>query len=411
MPEEIIGEAILEKASEELTKAEPKGGKEIDPNSFSPHDHKMIDKDIKYRGPLSYRGFRLIGWIAMAIMFISIMLGLVLKLKGIGGGGQEADLSGLSTASEIMSYFSSLPLPLFLIANFAVILQARKDYKKLIFSYLKILLIVYVVFLAAYYHYVILLLMRLDGSSFLEARTLSVEIFTAIGKQNGLVVNVFVDLFCCVLIMFFIDYTPKNHFQGKKIILFRLLALLPLLYEIGSAVLMGLLGMNSIYADFKFGLPPEILPLIGKKPIGMIFGFVLICIYTKVREKIYLKKGGTKEGYAVYTTTNRDSFRFSLFMAITFAVIAIVDLTIVFVPSFIASENNPDPNYFLTIIDVLKSFTLGKSFCLIFVVPFILLFSYSKQHENQKLDKLLPIIGVGLVVFAIIETLFFGLLF
>ncbi|MBQ2070347.1 MAG: hypothetical protein II467_05395, partial [Bacilli bacterium] len=116
-------------------------------------------------------------------------------------------------------------------------------------------------------------------------------------------------------------------------------------------------------------------------------------------------------GYAVYTTTNRDSFRFSLFMAITFAIIAIVDLTIVFVPSFIASENNPDPNYFLTIIDVLKSFTLGKSFCLIFVVPFILLFSYSKQHENQKLDKLLPIIGVGLVVFAIIETLFFGLLF
>ena len=37
--------------------------------------------------------------------------------------------------------------------------------------------------------------------------------------------------------------------------------------------------------------------------------------------------------------------------------------------------------------------------------------SYSKQHENNKLDKMLPIIGVGLVVFSIIETLFFGLLF
>ena len=59
----------------------------------------------------------------------------------------------------------------------------------------------------------------------------------------------------------------------------------------------------------------------------------------------------------------------------------------------------------------MKSFALGKSFCLILVVPFILLFSCSKQHENQKLDKMLPIIGAGLVAFSIIETLFFGLLF
>ena len=410
MADEIIGEALAEASSSELTKDNPNASKP-DPSHFSEHDHKMIDKDIKYRGPLSYRGLRLCGWIAMAVMFISMMLGAALKIKGALGGASEAQLAGLATASSILSYFSALPLPLFLIANFAVILQSRSNYKKLILSYLKILLIVYVAFMVVYYHYIVILIMRLDECSFVEARAISVELFTALGKQNGLVVNVFVDLFCCVLIMFFIDYTPKKYFQGKKIILFRLLVILPFLYEIGSAVLMGLLGMNAIFADFKFSLPPEILPLIGKKPIGMIVGFVLICIFIKIREKLHIKKGGTPEGYAAYLKTNRDSFRFSLFMAITFLIIAIVDFIIILIPVFIASESNPDPNYANTLLDVLKNFTLGKSFCLILVIPFILLFSYSKQHENQKLDKMLPIIGIGLVVFAIIETLFFGLLF
>ena len=410
MSDEIIGEATIESASIGSVEGGP-GERKPDPSAYSEFDHKMIDKDIKYRGPLSYRGLRLIGWIAMAAMFVSMMLGLVLKLKGAMGGVDDTQIEGLSTASSILSYFSALPLPLFLIANFAVILQSRNNYKKLILSYLRILLIVYVVFIAVYYHYIVVLLMKLDKSSFMEARNLSVDIFTALGKQNGLVVNVFVDLFCCVLIMFFIDYTPKNHFQGKKLILFRLLAFLPFLYEIGSAVLMGLLGMNAIYPDFTFSLPPELLPLIGKKPIGMIVGFVLICLFIKIREKLYIKKGGTPEGYNAYLKTNRDSFKFSLFMAVMFLIIAIVDFSIVFIPTLIALGKNPEPQYAYTLIDVLKGFTLGKSFCLILVVPFILLFSYSKQHENQKLDKMLPIIGVGLVVFAIIETLFFGLLF
>ena len=410
MADEIIGEAILDTASTQVGNEGP-GDKKPNLEHLSDFDHKMIDKDMKYRGPLSYRGLRLIGWIAMAVMFVSMMLNATLKIKGMLGGENADPSATISTLATVLSYFSALPLPLFLIANFAVILQSRNNYKKLITSYLKILAIVYVAFMVVYYHYVVILLMRVDECSFAEARTLSVDIFTALGKQNGLVVNVFVDLFCCVLIMFFLDYTPKNHFQGKKIILFRLLALLPFLYEVVSAVLMGLLGMNSIFSDFRFSLPPEILPLIGKKPIGMIFGFVLICIYIKIREKLYLKKGGTPEGYTEYVKTNRNSFRFSLFMAITFGIIAIVDFLIVLIPALVVAETNPDPDFAYTLIDVMKNFTLGKSFCLILVVPFILLFSYSKQHENQKLDKMLPIIGVGLVVFSIIETLFFGLLF
>ena len=381
-------------------------------DALSEFDHKMIDKDIKFRGPLSYRYLRLIGWVAMAIMIISMILGIVIKIRSSIGKVPMEDLAGLQNAVGILSLFSALPLPLFLIANFATILQQRGNYKKLIFSYGKILLAIYVGFIVIYYHFIVILLMRLGEMSFLEARELSVELFTALGKQNGLVVNVFVDLFCCVLIMYFIDYTPKKFFQGKKIILFRLLVLLPILFEVGSAVLMGLLGMNAIFSDFKFSLPPEVLPLIGKKPIGMIIAFVLICIYIKIREKRYLKRGGTVEGYNRYLLTNRNSFRFSGVMAIIFLVIAILDFVALAAPSIALAYQTQDPEANLVIIlDMFVNFTLGKSFCLILVIPFVLLFSYTKVHENDKLDKLMPFIGIGLVALCAIETIFFSICF
>ena len=383
----------------------------ISRENFSEYDHKKIDKDIKYRAPLSYRYLRVIGWIGMAIMFISLSLTLAFKIKYINGTIDPNRMARLEIVTNVLSYISALPLPLFLIANFAVILQQRGNYRKLLKYYGKLLLIVYIGFIFVYYHYVVIFLMRLGEMSFIDARDTSITIFTALGKQNGLVVNVFIDLFCCVLIMLFIEYTPKKRFQGKKIILFRLLVLIPILYEIGSAVLMGLLGIHSVSWAFTFSLPPEILPLLGKKPLGMIAGFVIICIYVKMREKKYLKRGGTEEGYYYYLRTNRNSFNFSLIMSLVFLVVAIVDILCVLIPGVVVYKNNPDPYYLESFLEVLSSFTIGRSACLILVIPFVLLFSYTKQHANPKPDKLLPIAGVGLVVFSIIETLFFALLF
>jgi len=380
--------------------------------ALTAYDHKNIDKDIKFRGPLSYRYFRLIGWMCMSIMFISMILGFVMKLRGIIGAVTPEQTAAFTLASEIMSYFSALPLPLFLIANFAVILQQKNNYKKLIKSYGLILLAIYVGFIVVYYHYIVVFIMRINEISFIEARETSIELFAELGQQNGLVVNVFVDLFMCVLIMFFIDYSPKKYFQGKKIILFRLFALLPILYEFGSALLLGLMGMNGAFIDFTFSLPPELLPLIGKKPIGMIIAFVLICINLKVREKNYLKKGGTKEGYELYLKTNRNSFKVAQTMSIIFLVIAVIDFLAMIIPTVVVYLNSGENEQVVyKMMDTLSFFTIGKSVCLLLVVPFTLLFSYSKTHKNQKIDKFVPFIGIGLIVFAIVETLFFAILF
>ncbi len=384
----------------------------INQDNLTEYDHKKIDKDIRFRGPLSYRYFRLIGWMCMSIMFISMILGFVMKLRGLFSEVPPEQMEAFVIASEIMSTFSAMPLPLFLIANFAIILQQKNNYKKLIKSYGIILLGIYLGFIFVYYHYVIWFLARVEEVSFWEARASSIEIFTTLGQQNGLVVNVFVDLFMCVFIMFFIDYNPKKYFQGKKIILFRLLALLPILYEFGSALLMGLMGMNAQISDFTFSVPPEILPLIGKKPIGMIVAFVIICLFLKFRERRYIKKGGTHEGYELYLKTNRNSFKVALTMAIIFLVVAIVDFFATIIPIVVAYvSSGGDDAVFNEMLNMLTNFTIGKSVCLLLVIPFTLLFSYTKTHKNQKIDKFVPVIGIGFIFFAIIETLFFSILF
>ena len=143
----------------------------------------------------------------------------------------------------------------------------------------------------------------------------------------------------------------------------------------------------------------------------MIIAFVIMCIYIKFREKKYLKKGGTVEGYELYERTNRNSFKFSRVMALTFFIVAIVDL-IVFIIGLAAiyAANNLAEEYLELAMNVLSSFTLGKSVCLILVIPFILLFDYTKQHKNPGLDKFVPIGGLVLLIFAIFETAFLSIL-
>ena len=383
----------------------------ISGDNLSEFDHQKIDNDGKYRGPLSYRHFRIIAWIALTITGIFTVLGTMVNVAVMLQVRTPEDAKILENVADIFSFASSLPLPLFLIANFAVILQGKNNYKKLLMTYGGIFLAIYIGFLIVYYHYIVMLIMKFMELGFAEAREYSVVILTLLGSESGLVVNVFVDLFMCVLIMYFINYNPKKFFQGKSIILFRSLVVLPIAFEVMSAILMGLLTLSGKIEGFYFGVVPEILPMIGKKPIGMIIAFVIMCIYIKFREKKYLKKGGTVEGYELYERTNRNSFKFSRVMALTFFIVAIVDL-IVFIVGLAAiyAANNLAEEYLELAMNVLSSFTLGKSVCLILVIPFILLFDYTKQHKNPGLDKFVPIGGLVLLIFAIFETAFLSIL-
>ena len=376
--------------------------------NYSEYDHKKIDNDMKYKAPLSYRWFRILGWLFLAVTMVCSVVGGVLSIGQLAEKISPEELRVASTVLEVLSLLSALPLPLFLIANFSVILQGKGNYKKLMLRFGGLTLGIYVAFIIVFYHYIVMLLMKAQGISFFDARNSAAEIITSMGSEGGLVVNVFVDLFMCVLIMFFIDYDPKKHFQGKKIILFRLLVILPIAYEFMSATFMGLMTLSDYVEGFHFALPPEVLPLIGKKPIMMIIAFVVICFYIKGKRKRYLKKGGTPEGYEAYLKTNRNAFKFSLTASIIFLIAAIADFG-GFIGLYVIFGVN-DPEYVDTMINIVEGFTLGKSMCLILVIPFMMLYSYLKQHKNPKADIFVPVGGIVFLIFAIFESAFLGLL-
>ena len=56
--------------------------------------------------------------------------------------------------------------------------------------------------------------------------------------------NIFIDLFLCTMFMFFLTYEPKHFFTGKRKLIFRLLSILPILYEASSIAL-------KVLANFK----------------------------------------------------------------------------------------------------------------------------------------------------------------
>ncbi|MBE6134114.1 MAG: hypothetical protein E7178_05550 [Erysipelotrichaceae bacterium] len=382
----------------------------VDQDHLSEYDHKMIDNDIKFKAPFSYRHFKMLGWLALAVGMASGGLALIVTLALFIEKISPETASRLTTVSDIMSMFSALPLPLFMISNFAIILQQKNQYKKLLLTYGAIVIAIYVGFLIVYYHYIVGIVGKLNGVDFITARQQSIDALA--DSQASLVINVFIDLLCCALIMYFIDYTPKKIFQGKKIIIFRLMVLIPILYEVMSIIFVGFLQLSAAFEDITFILPLEVLPLLGKKPIGMIFAFVAICLYVKLRYKRYLKKGGTPEGYQLFRQTNRNSFKFAKNMAIIFAIVGFIDLVLFFSISMGYSANvGGDPVLVQTFGNILQAFSLGRSACLLLVIPFVLLFSYLKTHKNPGLDKLIPLGGILFVIFALFETAYLSFLF
>ena len=49
---------------------------------------------------------------------------------------------------------------------------------------------------------------------------------------------------------------------------------------------------------------------------------------------------------------------------------------------------------------------VGGAMALLLIIPLVLLFSYKKQHENKKIDTLIPIAGIGLIVLVYVEGIF-----
>ena len=351
-------------------------------------------RDMKYRGPLSYRHFKILGWLCIALSQVGVLLSL--------GSRLSAEMAPrLAPHMPIVQILGNLALPLLLFANYAIILNAREGYKQLLIRYAALVAAIALVFMVIYTRY-------FRGTLALVGTTPEEILELAQGESFSgfLAFNIFVDLFLCTLFMFFLNYRPRA-LKEKQLILFRLLALLPILYEIVSILL-------KIWAiRGQITLPVWVYPLLTTKPPLAFLMFTLVGLILKKRERRFFRKGGgSQEDYEVFWNSNTNSWHFSVITSLIIFVTAVLDLiTYILMTTYFSmlglNLNTATSQQITEAIEknmrLVAHLGIGDSIGLVFIIPLLLLFSYTRRHKNNQIDTLIPLGGVVLILIIYLE--------
>ena len=348
--------------------------------------------DIKYRGPLTYQHFRIIAWLLVALSQIFMLMGLYFRFFPEAGYFDP-------TVDTIISVLANLALPLFLISNFAVILSSRTNYKKLFLKFGVLSLGVILFYLFVYERYI------LGFFSANSTREAAKQTVAEIMADSGFTAfNLFIDLLLCTLVMFFLNYIPKRVFTGKRLAVFRSLAILPIVYEAASIIL------KLLASTKKISLSPVFFPFLTTKPPLEFIVFIALALFIKRRERKFKKNGKTIEEYDEFLKTNSNSWHFSVFASIIMVIAAAADFLITILIVIISSYEYAGTEMLNAVID--KSFDsviklgFGMSIPLILVAPIMLLFSYNRKPRRPNLDSVIPIGGTALIIMIYIEAIY-----
>lgn len=348
--------------------------------------------DIKYRGPIGVYQMRALAWIFMAVSQFSIISNLAFQYVGYG-----IDIN--SGPGIIISLIAELAIPCFLLGSFAYILQNRSRCINMLITYSLFAGAIAVLFILIVYHY---------GAG-LASRFLGENIFNSAGIVSSLLAkfniklvnfNVFIDLLLCTAFMFFMITEPPRFFRNGREKLFRICALIPIIYEVVIYIFIALSKLEIIeFPAFLYAIMPT------KAPV-MFLAFVIIVLSEFRLKKKYFKQGGDRKGYEEFLNTRMHSFKFAKFTAKTFAIVGFIDslLAVVLVVMALEYEN-------VVAMNILDIFKIGNSIGLLIIAPFILLFSYNKTYKNPYLNMVIPIAGIGLIVLTYVEFIYRTILY
>ena len=337
-------------------------------------------EDMKYRGPLSYRYLRGFSWLFIILSQLAFLASL---------SAQLIDWSPISSVGEnVLSSIGGMATPLFIIASFASALSGYKGYRNLIVAYGGAFVAIGGGLCFAYARYI---------GGLLSAAGVGPETLKDLGEVLGerLGLNVFADLLALSSFHMFLNYTPTKYFQGHKIIVFRLCAMIPVLYAVASYTIKVNINLGTFIAPFY------VYPFLCTKSPFVFLIFVCISLWIKNREKIFLKLGATREDYQKFLKTKRNSFSFSIILSLLIVVFAFIELIVGVILYFIyviGKDLEIEMFYYL-----INSYGLGQSITMIFTIPFILLYSYTRAHKNNIIDIVLPVMGIGGVVILYVE--------
>ena len=199
--------------------------------------------------------------------------------------------------------------------------------------------------------------------------------------------------------MFFLNYKPKKVFTGKWRYVFRAFALLPIAYEVGCIVLKVLASRNQITVS------PYLYPLFTVKPTMTFMLFIALAFYIKTREWRFRRHGRTHEEYSAFLRTRKNSWDFSLFLAIALLVASQLDLVLFTRISklelaYLDAETAAAGNY--TPVAMVMGF--GYSAMLWILAPLVLLFSYTRKPRNPAMGMIIPVAAIGIIILLYLEA-------
>ena len=345
--------------------------------------------DIKYSAPLSYRHLRIIGWIAFAC-------GQAVLLNSVGIGlFNESAFSGAFTI--VLDVIANLSVPLFSIAAFGVILDSDDSFKNTLIFYGVMFLAIGLGLNFLYYRYVNGLLLNMGVSA--DSADVLKEL---LGRRVE--INLFADLFLFAVFHFFTNYTPKKHFQGKRLALFRSFSALPILFVTVLYILKILTALG------KMTLPFFIYPFIPTKPPMVFLVFVAISLWIKNRRKLIYSLGATEEQYATYNSSKRGSLAFSGQLSIIILLFAIVELVLFGIIALTIVASSGTSGLDAELDTLLSVCGFGECLNLLLAIPIIFLYSYNKREKNKSIDIIIPLAGIGLTALLYLEFIYNGLL-
>ena len=422
------------------------------------HEYTLQD-DIRYLGPMNYQWFQALGWLCIALSFAAFLL-------RTGSMMDDRVRQQAERLEDLLSVLPSLSLPFLLISNFARILNNDEGYKKQLLRNGLAALSIFAVSCFVFSRYVIGGLGKLltDPENLLPLLT---DLFVKASKTGFISFNLYIDLFLCTLFMFFLTARPKRVFTGKKLLILRCMVILPVAWEIASWLLKWNAAEGNIILPFwSFPLltvkPPmtflvfvvlvlyvknrgrrfrrhgrtheEYQQFLKTRRNSLHFSVFLavILVVAAVLDTLILLG-------AVHYESDRVTARYNEMDAAEIAELRDIylseedeaedgflpegiDAEDFSLPEEIAAEDSSgtdagDDEYTLSdqdaeeLVEMLledlirpgRAVGLGASWPLLFVAPFVLLFSYTRVPKNRSLSILIPVAGVVLMVFLFME--------
>ena len=192
----------------------------------------------------------------------------------------------------------------------------------------------------------------------------------------------------------------KRIFTGKKVLFIRFFALVPVAYELAS------LALKYMSASHQITLPLWSFPLLTVKPPMTFVLFMLLAFHIKVRERRFCRHGRSHEEYLAYLKTNRNSLHFSLWLMFLLVLTAVLDIIALILFSAVTAVEAGAGNTEDQLAEFVKAAValgFGQTIPQLFLVPLMLLFSYSRIPKSKTFGLLIPMIGITLMVLVVLE--------